>query len=159
MTQRNKTIPKEEGLNKYTEELQELILEKIKKKYSEAVIDHWQNPRNFEKIENPDGYASVKGSCGDTMEMFIKMKNDRISECGFQTDGCGTTIVCGSVATTLAQDKTFIEALADVILKRVGGLPASDVHCAELAAETLRRALADYLCQKQSPWKKRYRRF
>lgn len=159
MTQRNKTIPKEEDLNKYTEELQELILEKIKKKYSEAVIDHWQNPRNFEKIENPDGYASVKGPCGDTMEMFIKMKNDRISECGFQTDGCGTTIVCGSVATTLAQDKTFIEALADVILKRVGGLPASDVHCAELAAETLRRALADYLCQKQSPWKKRYRRF
>lgn len=61
MTQRNKTIPKEEDLNKYTEELQELILEKIKKKYSEAVIDHWQNPRNFRKLENPDGYTSVNG--------------------------------------------------------------------------------------------------
>jgi nitrogen fixation NifU-like protein len=162
MTQRNKTNTKKENLDKYMQELQELILKKIKKKYSKAVIDHWQNPRNFRKLENPDGYASVKGSCGDTMEMFIKMNNDRISECGFQTDGCGTTIVCGSVATTLTQDKTFIEALAgvsaDVILKRVGGLPASDVHCAELAAKTLRRALAAYLCQKQAPWKKRYRR-
>lgn len=162
MTQKNKNIPKEEDLDKYARELQEQIMEQIKKRYSETAIDHWQNPRNFKKIEAPDGYASVKGSCGDTMEMFIKMKNDRVSECGFQTDGCGTTIVCGSVATTLAQDKTFIEALAgvsaDVILKRVGGLPASDVHCAELAAETLRRALADYLYQKKTPWKKNYKR-
>jgi nitrogen fixation NifU-like protein len=162
MSQKKKNNAYIDYTDKFARELQEQIMEQIKKRYSETVIDHWQNPRNFEKIENPDGYASVKGPCGDTMEMFIKMKNDRISECGFQTDGCGTTIVCGSVATTLTQDKTFIEALAgvsaDVILKRVGGLPASDVHCAELAAETLRRALADYLCQKQSPWKKRYRR-
>ena len=162
MTQKNKNTPKEENLDKYARELQEQIMEQIRKRYSDGVIDHWQNPRNLKNIEAPDGYASVKGSCGDTMEMFIKIKNDRIIECGFQTDGCGTTIVCGSVATTLAQDKTFIEALAavsaNVILKRVGGLPASDVHCAELAAETLRRALADYLYQKKTPWKKSYKR-
>lgn len=162
MSQKKKINANNDDFDKYTRELQEQILEQIKKKYSETVIDHWQNPRNHRKIDTPDGYASVKGSCGDTMEMFIKMGNDRISECGFQTDGCGTTIVCGSIATTLAQDKTFIEALAgvsaDVILKRVGGLPASDVHCAELAAETLRRALADYLCQKKTPWKKSYKR-
>jgi nitrogen fixation NifU-like protein len=162
MSQKKKNGAYTNDTDKFARELQEQIMEQIKKRYSETAIDHWQDPRNFEKIENPDGYASVKGPCGDTMEMFIKMKNDRISECGFQTDGCGTTIVCGSVATTLAQDKTFIEALAgvsaDVILKRVGGLPASDVHCAELAAETLRRALADYLFNKGSPWKKNYRR-
>jgi nitrogen fixation NifU-like protein len=162
MSQKKKNGAYTNDTDKFARELQEQIMEQIKKRYSETAIDHWQDPRNFEKIENPDGYASVKGPCGDTMEMFIKMKNDRISECGFQTDGCGTTIVCGSVATTLAQDKTFIGALAgvsaDVILKRVGGLPASDVHCAELAAETLRRALADYLFNKGSPWKKNYRR-
>ncbi len=162
MSQKKKNSIDNEEVDKFAQELQEQIMQQIRKRYSETVIDHWQNPRNFKKIESPDGYASVKGSCGDTMEMFIKIKNDRISECGFQTDGCGTSIVCGSVATTLAQDKTFIEALAGVsaddILKILGGLPASDVHCAELAAEALRRALAEYLYQKQSPWKKHYRK-
>ena len=136
-------------------------MEQIKKRYSETVIDHWQNPRNFRKFENPDGYAKVKGPCGDTMEMFLKIDKENISECGFQTDGCGTTIVCGSAATELALNKSFIKALglisADEILRRLGGLPQSDVHCAQLAAETLRRALADYLSQKKTSWKKPYR--
>ncbi len=143
-------------------ELQEQIMKQIRKQYSEVVIDHWQNPRNFRKVESPDGYAEVKGPCGDTMEMFIKMKNESISECGFQTDGCGATIACGSVVTELALNKSFLEALAvispDQILKKLGGLPESDVHCARLASETLRRALADYLYQKKAPWKKTYRR-
>ena len=152
----------ETDLEEFARQLQEQIMEQIKKEYSETVIDHWQNPRNFSKTENPDGYAKVKGSCGDTMEMFIKMKDDRIAECTFQTDGCGTTIVCGSVASEIAQNKTFTQALAlisaDEILKRLGGLPESDIHCAQLASETLRRTLADYLYQKKAPWKKHYRR-
>ena len=129
-------------------------MEQTKKGYSQTVIDHWQNPRNFRKIENPDGYAKVKGSCGDTMEMFIKIKEETISECAFQTDGCGTTIGCGSITTELAKDKSFIQALASVssdeILEKLGGLPEADVHCAYLAAETLRRAIADCLNQKRS---------
>ncbi len=162
MSQKNKNRPNTEDMDKFAQELQEQIMEQIRKRYSETVINHWQNPRNFKKIKSPDGYASVKGSCGDTMEMFIKMDREKISECGFQTDGCGTTIVCGSVVTELALNKSFTEALArvsaDEILKILGGLPPADIHCAELAAETLRRALADYLYQKQSPWKKHYRR-
>lgn len=155
-------MAKDEDIQKFARELQEQIMEQIRKQYSETVIDHWQNPRNFKKIENPDGYAKVKGSCGDTMEMYIKMKDEKISECGFQTDGCGTTIVCGSAATELAHNKNFTQALAlisaDEILKQLGGLPESDLHCAQLAAETLRRALADYLYQKRAPWKKHYRK-
>jgi nitrogen fixation NifU-like protein len=151
-----------EDLEKFAKELQDQILEQIKKRYSQAVIDNWQNPKNFRKIEKPDGCAQAKGSCGDTMEMFLKMKDDLIQECAFQTDGCGTTIACGSVATEIAKGKTFTEALASVsageILKKLGGLPEEDVHCAQLAAEALRRALADYLYQKRSPWKKHYRR-
>jgi nitrogen fixation NifU-like protein len=153
---------KDEDLEKFARELQEHILEQARKQYSEAVIDHWQNPRNFRKIEDPDGYAKVKGSCGDTMEMFIKMRENKISECGFQTDGCASSIVCGSVATELAQNKSFTQALGfistDEILKRLGGLPESDVHCAQLAAEAMRRALADYLYQRKAPWKRHYRR-
>lgn len=153
---------KDKDFDKFTNDLQEQIIEQVRKKYSEAVIDHWQNPRNFEKIEEPDGYAKVTGPCGDTMEMFVKIKDEKISECGFQTDGCGTSIVCGSVATEIIMNKLFIQAMAlvsaDSILKQLGGLPPDDVHCAQLAAETLRRALADYLDQKKDPWKKLYRK-
>jgi nitrogen fixation NifU-like protein len=154
-------MAKDNDVDKFAQELQKQIMEQIRKRYSETVIDHWQNPRNFRKIENPDGYAKVKGSCGDTMEMYLKTDKENISECGFQTDGCATTIVCGSVATELVLNKSIIQAMglvsADKILKILGGLPQPDVHCAQLASETLRRALADYLYQKGTPWKKHYR--
>lgn len=155
-------MSQENDLQKFAKNLQEQILKQIKKRYSEKVIEHWQNPRNFVKIDHPDGYAQVKGSCGDTMEMYLKMKDDVIKECTFQTDGCGTTIACGSVATELAKNTTLTRALgcvsANEILKRLGGLPESDIHCAQLAAETLRRALADCLYHRQTPWKKSYRK-
>ena len=119
-----KAMGNNEDIDKFSRELQEQIMEQIRKRYSRAVIDHWQNPRNFRKIENPDGYAKVKGPCGDTMEMFIKIKEETISECAFQTDGCGTTIACGSIATELAEDKSFTQALASVssgeVLEKLG---------------------------------------
>jgi nitrogen fixation NifU-like protein len=153
---------KDEDLKKFAEKLQEQILEQVRKRYTETVIEHWQHPRNFLKMDHPDGYAQVKGTCGDTMEMFLKMKDEAIAECSFQTDGCGTTIACGSVATDLAKGKTFTQALAsisaDQILKRLGGLPEEDIHCAQLASEALRRALADYLTQKRAPWRRSYRK-
>lgn len=157
MSQKN-----EQDLEKFTRELQEQIMNQLRRQYSPQVIERWQNPRNFQRLEHPDGYAKVKGSCGDTMEMFLKIKDDRILECSFFTDGCGTTIACGSMATELVEGKTFTEALALVsaeeILKNLGGLPEADVHCAQLAAETMRRALADYLYQKKHSWRKIYRK-
>ena len=153
-------MDKDQDLEKYAKELQKQILEQIKKRYSGTVIAHWQNPHNFQKLDNPDGSARLKGSCGDTMEMFLKVKDGVIQQCTFQTDGCGTTIACGSVATGLAQNKSFTQALgsvsADEILRQLEGLPEEDVHCAQLAAETLRRALADYLYKKRVSWKKHY---
>lgn len=160
-TTRRTDMDDRDEIEKFTRLLQEQVMEQIRRTYGPAVIDHWQNPRNFRPLENPDGRAQVQGVCGDTMEMFVKVKEETITECGFQTDGCGTTIVCGSVATELATGKTLVEALgtvsASAILKALGGLPESDVHCAQLAAETLRRALADHLREKNAPWKKNYR--
>ena len=155
-------MPKNVDLEKFAQELQAQILAQTRERYTKTVIDLWQNPRNFHRIDSPDGYASVKGSCGDTMEMFVKMKDKRIFECTFNTDGCGTTLACGSAATELAKNKTFLQALAsvgaDAILKKLGGLPKEDIHCAQLAAETLRKALADQLYQNQNPWKKQFRK-
>jgi len=151
-------MDKRDDLEKFAQELQKQILEQIKKQYSEVAIDHWQNPRNFKRIENPDAYAKITGPCGDSMEIFLQMKDDTVSECGFQTDGCGTTIICGSVVTKIAKKKSITQALflvsADRILEILGGLPDPDVHCAELAAETMRKALTDYLFRKTIVGKK-----
>lgn len=149
-------------LDEFAKNLQEQILKQYRAVYSEAVLERWQNPRNMGALDKPDGYARVQGSCGDSMEMFIKVKDEVLTECAFQTDGCGTTIACGSMATEIACGKTLTQALARVsareILKRLDGLPEDNVHCAQLAAEALRMALADYLRHKKSPWKKQYRK-
>jgi len=143
----------DKDVEKFARELQKQFMEQIRKRYSQIVIDHWQKPRNFRKIENPDGYAKVKGPCGDTMEMFVRTKKKTITECAFQTDGCGTSIACGSITTELPKDKSLTQALADVssgeILEKLGGLPEEDIHCAHLAAETLRKALTNCLNQKK----------
>lgn len=152
----------DDEVEKFTRELEEQIMADLRRTYSAAVIDHWQNPRNFRTLENPDGQARVQGICGDTMEMFLRVKDDKIVECSFQTDGCGTTIVCGSAATEMAAGRSLLEALGAVsaaeILRVLGGLPEASVHCAQLAAETLRRALADYLYRKNESWKNNYRK-
>jgi nitrogen fixation NifU-like protein len=155
-------MDEDDEVEEFARVLEEQIMADIRRTYSPVVIDHWQNPRNFRRMEAADGYSKNTGTCGDTMEMFLRVKDDKVIECTFQTDGCGTTIVCGSVATELACDRPFVEALGAVsaarILEVVGGLPEESVHCAQLAAETLRRALADYLYQKSAPWKKNYRK-
>jgi nitrogen fixation NifU-like protein len=157
-----KNRPGEINLEDFAKKLQEQILEQVKLQYTNTVIDYWTNPRNFSKIENPDGYSKVTGSCGDTMEMFIKIEDEKVQECTFMTDGCGSTIACGVAATELTKDKTFTQALASVsaeaILRKLGGLPEENVHCAQLASETLRKALADYLYQKKNRWKGPYRK-
>jgi nitrogen fixation NifU-like protein len=154
--------PEDKDLEEFARKLQEQIMEQAKEIYSETVIEHVQNPRHFHKIEQPDGYGKVTGSCGDTMEMFIQIKSDLISQCAFLTDGCAATIACGSMAVEIATGKSFTEALGtvkgDEILKRLGGLPEGNAHCAFLAADTLRRALADCLYQQRSGWKKHYRK-
>jgi len=153
---------KDKDLEEFQKALQEQILEQARKEYSEAVIERWMNPRNLGKLDNPDGYGKVAGGCGDTIEIFIRMEQDTIAECSFTTDGCGATLACASMATELAQGRSFQEALAtvsaDEILKKLGGLPEGNVHCAQLASQSMRHALADVLHHRQSPWKKTYRK-
>jgi len=111
-------------------------------------------------IENPDGFKRYTGPCGDTMEISLKVKDGVIKDAKFQTDGCGNSIICGCMVTSLAHGKTISEARniknTDV-LEGLGGLPEEEQHCATLAATTLHMALDDYLDKKKDPWKKMYR--
>ena len=142
------------------DKFEELIKEQMRKVYSEAFIDHAMNPRNVGEIEPADIYVSVLGSCGDKMELWLKVNNEVITEASFMTDGCSATIACGSILTELAKNKTLGSALtlsAKVIIGELGGLPEDHVHCAGLASLTIKRAVLEYLSIKKEPWKKRYK--
>jgi NifU-like protein involved in Fe-S cluster formation len=93
----------------------------------------------------PDGHALLVGSCGDVMEIFLRVCDARVKNAAFMTDGCGPTVACGSMLTRMAQGKTLdaaaaIEA-ADLIVV-LDGLPPEHIHCATLAVDTLRQALS-----------------
>lgn len=153
--------PKDKELEEFVRQLQEQIYQEMRRVYSDKALQLLETQLNRKRIENPDGYAQVKGTCGDTMEMFLQVRAGVIEDCSFETDGCGSTQICGSAATSLAKGKSILQALglisAEKIIEFLGGLPESDVHCAQLAAETLRRAIADYLTNKGAPWRKIYR--
>jgi len=144
------------------DELQELIKAEMRKIYSETAIDHSMNPRNVGDMDNADGFAKVTGSCGDTMEIWLKVKNSTIADATFMTDGCGTSIASGSMVTEIAKGKSVGEVWKisqQDILNALGGLPEESKHCALLAANTLRAAIKDYLAFKNEPWKRAYKRY
>ena len=143
------------------DELQELILEDARKIYSETTIDHFMNPRNLGDMEDADGFGRVAGSCGDTMEIWLKVKNGTIASATFMTDGCGTSIASGSIVTELAKERSVNEARKisqQDVLGALGGLPEESKHCALLAADTLKEAIRDYLTMEREPWKRAYRK-
>ena len=133
----------------------------MRKVYSETVVDHAMNPRNVGNMDAADAYASVIGPCGDTMDMWLKVKDDAILEANFMTDGCGTTIAAGSMVTELAKGKGISYALRigqQDVLTALDGLPEENRHCALLAANTLREAIKDFLTLEKETWKRAYRR-
>jgi nitrogen fixation protein NifU and related proteins len=114
------------------------------------VPDHAQNPRNHGSLKYYNGHARITGPCGDTMEFWISVKNDKIEQIGFTTTGCGTSHAAGSMTTCMAKRKTLVEAM-DIeqkdVLDALGGLPRENEHCALLACNTLREACEDYLAR------------
>ena len=143
------------------EQLRELINAEMREVYSETTIDHAMNPRNAGGIESADGFASVTGPCGDTMKIWLRIKNGTIAEASFLTDGCGTSIASGSMVTEMARGKNISEAQKinrQDVLTALGGLPEESEHCALLAANTLKGAIRDYLAVRREPWKGAYRR-
>ncbi|ADC65282.1 FeS cluster assembly scaffold protein NifU [Ferroglobus placidus DSM 10642] len=117
--------------------------------YSEKVMEHFRNPRNVGVIEDADGVGTVGNPvCGDMMTIYIKVKDDKIVDIKFQTFGCAAAIATSSMATELAKGKTLEEALKitkKTVAEALGGLPPQKMHCSNLAAEALKRAIADYL--------------
>ena len=139
----------------------EEILKRLRAIYSDTTIHHIIRPHNNKEIGDADGIGESRSGCGENMKIWIKVRNNEIWDTGFWTDGCAATIACGSMATDLARYKTIVQAMklsAMEIAEALEDLPEGNLHCAELAVETLRSALKDLLVMQQQPWKKLYRK-
>ena len=122
--------------------------------YSEKVMEHFMNPRNVGEIENADGTGEVGNPvCGDMMTFYIKVKDDRIEDVKFKTFGCGAAIAVSSMVSELAKGRTLAEAMKitpESVADKLEGLPKQKLHCSNLGAQALHKAIEDYLSKKKS---------
>jgi len=148
MSEEKKKVSVDQELDSFVEELQQQILEETRQTYGDAAYKRWLNPVYKGALDSPDGCGCITGPCGDTMKIFLKFEDDHVKEASFETDGCGSSTICGSFAAEMAIGKTPDE-LPDVtqnaILEKLGGLPEEETHCALLAANTIQDALNDYM--------------
>ncbi|ADG82761.1 FeS cluster assembly scaffold protein NifU [Thermincola ferriacetica] len=116
--------------------------------YNEKVMDHFTNPRNVGEIEEASGIGEVGNpTCGDIMRISIKVEDNIIKDIKFKTFGCGAAIATSSMVTEMVKGKTIDEALEitnKAVAEALGGLPPQKMHCSNLAADALHKAIEDY---------------
>ena len=117
--------------------------------YSDKVMDHFMKPRNVGEIANPDGVGEVGNPvCGDMMSFYIKVEDNRLKDVKFKTFGCGAAIAVSSMVSEMAIGKTLEEAMAlsnKDVAEELGGLPKNKMHCSNLGADALHKAIEDYI--------------
>jgi nitrogen fixation NifU-like protein len=116
--------------------------------YSEKVLEHFMDPRNVGEIEEADGVGQVGNPvCGDMMNFYIKVEDDRIADVKFKTFGCGAAIAVSSMVSEMAMGKTLDEVKAMTrqdVADALGGLPPNKMHCSNLGTDALQAAVEDY---------------
>ena len=138
-------------MDDFVDKLQEQIFEKSKETYGEEVFSRWQNPRFMGRMTDASSVGQVTGTCGDTMEIYLQLEDDRIQKVSFFTDGCGSSVACGSVIAELAIGRDIEEAGligGEAVLEILNGLPEEEHHCAYLAAEALQVAIHEWMLKK-----------
>ena len=117
--------------------------------YTDKVMEHFSSPRNMGEIEDPDGTGLVGNpACGDVMQITIKVADGRIADVKFKTLGCAAAIATSSITTEMAKGKTLEEAMLisrREVADELGGLPPNKMHCSNLAALGLHKAIKEYL--------------
>ena len=138
----------------------------------QASLDFWRNhslrflemaaqAERREVLRHPDGYGKATRECGDTVEIFLVVRNGRIQSASFETDGCLYSVVCANAAVHLALGKTLAQATAltpKTLFDYLETLPSEEFHCTEQAIQVLRLAVADARENDRHPWKKCYPR-
>ncbi|HWQ72077.1 MAG TPA: Fe-S cluster assembly scaffold protein NifU [Desulfitobacteriaceae bacterium] len=122
--------------------------------YSEKVMDHFTNPRNVGEIADANGIGEVGNpQCGDIMRIYLDIEDDIIKDIKFKTFGCGAAVATSSMVTEMVKGKTIAEALEisnKAVAEALGGLPPLKMHCSNLAADALHKAIEDYLAKKNA---------
>lgn len=128
------------------------IYQRIGKSYGENTVEsrlHQQTVQQLmKKMPDASCFAKVTGSCGETIEIYLKVDAERVTDASFVTDGCQFSIICGYLATQLAKNKTMDEAAqigGDTILTAFEQVPENESHCAYLAAEALQAAIHNWM--------------
>ena len=138
-------------MDDFVDKLQEQIFEETREVYGEEVFNRWQNPKFMGRMTNASCVGRLTGNCGDSMEIYLRIRNDKVEEASFFTEGCGASVACGSMVAELATGKDLEEASqigGDTVLMALGGLPEEENHCAFLAVETLLAAIDEWMLQK-----------
>ena len=116
--------------------------------YNDKVMQTFENPKNVGEIENYDGIGTVgNATCGDIMQITIKVENGRIADAKFKTFGCAAAVATSSTATEMIKGMMLDEALTVTnkkVIDYLGGLPAQKIHCSVLAEEAIKKAIDDY---------------
>ncbi len=142
-----------------SKEDQEVLGELEEESINPEVRRHATRPMNMGPMKNPDGQAALTGICEDTVLIQLHIKGVLIDDVCFQTNGCGFTIACGSVVTEMVRGKNLKQAFritGKQIDLALGGLPREHMHCADLAANTLKEAAQNTLENIKEPWKRMY---
>ncbi|MDD4291812.1 MAG: Fe-S cluster assembly scaffold protein NifU [Clostridia bacterium] len=120
--------------------------------YNQKVIDAFSNPKNVGEIENPDGIGTVgNATCGDIMQITLRIENDIITDAKFKTFGCAAAVATSSTATEMVKGMSIDQALKLTnakVVEALGELPAQKMHCSVLAEEAIKAAIEDYLSKK-----------
>lgn len=132
----------------FVDNLQDKIFTEAEEAYGPKGFERWRNPKYCGQLADADTSARITGTCGDTIEMFLKIEDGRITDGSYTTTGCGSSGLCGSFTVELIIGKNLEDAFnlqgADV-LQHIGTFPDDDSHCAFLAVETLQEALNSYM--------------
>ncbi|MDP2947769.1 MAG: iron-sulfur cluster assembly scaffold protein [Nanoarchaeota archaeon] len=116
--------------------------------YNEKVLEYFRNPRNMGEMKNPNAEGVVGNAvCGDVMKIMIKVKDEKIKDIKFQTFGCAAAIATSSALTEIAKGKTIKEAKKITnsdVAKYLGELPPIKMHCSNLAADALKKAIENW---------------
>ena len=139
-------------IDRMLEEIQGQLVVQDQAIYTPTVIEHAYHPRNWGRMDSADAHKTWRGPCGDTMEIYLRLDKEGsnetvIKDISFVTDGCGPSVACGSMLTTVVKGKTLEEAgmiESRDLLIALGGLPQENAHCAFLAVHTLQEAILDW---------------